>query len=791
MFRKAFSVVIMELLFLSMIVLAFNVRPTLADTQTIYINADGSITPAGAPIVASDNITYTFTGNISYPTYSGIVVQRSNIIIDGKGYTAQGPGARVSMSTGINLYQRTNVTIQNTQIEAFDYDIWLKSSSRNTISGNNIINSFYGTYLYGSANNTISGNNISGNNPPGNIIMNSYCGTYLYGSANNTISGNNIANNYYGIFLWFSSTDCIVSGNTVTANYIGIYSSSGSTIVSGNTVANDSLYGILLWVCSNNTVSCNEFFGCGLCAADSVGNVVVGNFVNGKPLVYLEGVSNYTVSNAGQVVLVTCKNITVQNLNLSIASDGIWLYATNSCHITNNTLTDNSDVGIFVESSFNNTISSNTATANNVGIALDFSGNNTLRSNVMARNAYNFGVDGASLSDFLDDVDVSNTVDGKPVYYLVNAQDAIVPLDVGYIALINSTRMTVQNLNLTSNVQGILLAYTTNTTLTENNVTNNAWGMYLQSSSHNTLYENNVTNNAYAIQLESSSSCIISGNNVTNNTGSGGGYGIALDNSSGCIVSGNNVTNDDDGGILLNYCSFSTTVYGNTVKNNYYGINLYYSSGCIVSENNVINNFYGVYLDGSSNNTIYHNSFVNNTNQVYARYMPRSLNAWDNGYPSGGNYWSNYTGSDLHSGPYQNITGSDGIGDKPYVIDANNTDHYPLMGPFSSFYSNATQASISCVSNSTVSGFQLSGITISFNVTGEPGTTGFCTLTIPYLTLFPPYTIKIDGNPVSFTTIYEDATQSIIHFTYEHSTHEVTVTSGTCSSGGHFVPYEN
>jgi len=59
-----------------------------------------------------------------------------------------------------------------------------------------------------------------------------------------------------------------------------------------------------------------------------------------------------------------------------------------------------------------------------------------------------------------------------------------------------------------------------------------------------------------------------------------------------------------------------------------------------------------------------------------------SNNTWDNGYPSGGNYWSNYTDADLYSGPYQNETGSDGIGDTPYVIDAENQDNYPLMNPW-------------------------------------------------------------------------------------------------------------
>jgi hypothetical protein len=60
------------------------------------------------------------------------------------------------------------------------------------------------------------------------------------------------------------------------------------------------------------------------------------------------------------------------------------------------------------------------------------------------------------------------------------------------------------------------------------------------------------------------------------------------------------------------------------------------------------------------------------------------VNVWDDGYPSGGNYWSDYTGVDIKKGENQDQPGSDGMGDTPYVINANNRDRYPLMNPYGS-----------------------------------------------------------------------------------------------------------
>jgi hypothetical protein len=150
-------------------------------------------------------------------------------------------------------------------------------------------------------------------------------------------------------------------------------------------------------------------------------------------------------------------------------------------------------------------------------------------------------------------------------------------------------------------------------------------------------------------------------------------------------------------------------------------------------------------------------------------------NIWDNGYPSGGNYWSNYTGVDMKSGFYQNETGNDGIGDMPHTIDANNTDRYPLMGMFSDF--NATsEYHVQIICNSTVSDFQFNGTAISFHVIGENGTTGFCRICIPTALMNDTFEVYTNGTKVTYNLLLcSNSTHSYLYFTYDHSIQKVII----------------
>ncbi|MDH5438204.1 MAG: right-handed parallel beta-helix repeat-containing protein [Candidatus Bathyarchaeota archaeon] len=289
---------------------------------------------------------------------------------------------------------------------------------------------------------------------------------------------------------------------------------------------------------------------------------------------------------------------------------------------------------------------------------------------------------------------------------------------------VNVTGFTIQNSGAGFPDSGILLSGSDGTHTKRNIITNNKFGILLLSSSNNSLVDNIVSNNLHGIELyiNSKANRLINNNVSKNNAGIllyeadsnslkdnivlSNNFGIVLGYSNNNIIKGNTVSNagwsgirivdHSDGNLLLNntisnnldgleltYANDNTLVNNIALHNRRYGIAVAYSNNNVLVSNTVLNNEYGIRVSESgSNNTIYHNNFINNTLQAYILLSPLNT-IWDDGYPSGGNYWSDYSGIDLFKGLYQNETGSDGIGDTPYVVDENNQDNYPLVEPWS------------------------------------------------------------------------------------------------------------
>jgi len=782
-------------------------------------------------------------------TVSLIGENKSNTVIDGN-------GTRIVVDIVADYVNISGFTIQNGAFGIVVRSSYGRLFGDSSIMDNIITNHIEGIYLYISYNNTIKHN----------IIRDNTNGICIFYSYRDDIKDNEVMGNSYGLSIWGAMDACINSNEVINNTGVGVMlrecfgACYGAPLVFRNNRLSNNGFNFLVepaWYIEPTDPW--EYFH----------DVDDSNTVDGKPIYYWVNEHNKQVpANAGYVALINCTQITVQNLNLRNnshgvlcalttnsaivnvnASDNYWCdvsleFASKGNLISQNTLTDVYYGILLCLHSDDNKISSNTITRGGYGICLASGGNevtgntildnkrgtyiyssgNILRYNNMTNNTYNFG-----LEDFIQDVDVSNTVNGKPIYYWVNQHDKQVPPDAGYVALINSTNLIVKNSNLTNNREGVLIAYTNHTiidgvvaskndyygiricssnynTICGSSILNNGWqGVSLQYSNNNIIIDSAVSNNSYGIFLDGSNYNIVSNTTIIlhptnvhissshNNTIyqsniSNGSYGIhILFSSCNNIIRENVITNNHKGiNLYLDCCS--NTIIHNTITFNGWG----YLTGGIILQfwsdrnkivgNNITNNEGGVSLYSKSNdNAIYHNNFIHNTQQVHS--VPGVTNTFDNDYPSGGNYWSDYTGVDLYGGTYQNVTGSDGICDTPYVIDENNRDRYPLMKPwgpiemvFDVVWDGITYP-VAVISNSTVNNFNFSQPLkqISFNVAGPDGTVGFCNVTIPKQLLYgEPWTVLIDGISTPPTTT-ENATHSMLYFTYSHSIHKVQI----------------
>lgn len=376
---------------------------------------------------------------------------------------------------GINLYNTNNGTIFN-----------------NTCSFNNN----YGIYLWHANNNTIL-DNTANNNTNDGIYMD---------DCNNTIISKNIANNNEKNGINLRGNYSKILNNTANFNRLnGIFlENSHNNTILNNTLRNNLVSGIKINLSWNNTLRGNLMYKCGFLSTDIfyvqyISHIIdTTNLVNGKHLYFYVkeiGLGADNFSDAGQVMLLNCKDSIISNIDVSHGTRGIFLFFSSNNTIINVNASHNTFIGIQLENSNNNTVIKNNATYNRDYGILIHESNST---NILKNNATNNGFIG-----ILIEGSINNTICNN---------DAI-ENDIAGIAIIQSDNNTISENTANNNSKyGIGMVWSNYNNITENTVNENIWGIYLENSDYNNISGNTLVGNVFCI---TEIDCI--GNTIENN----------------------------------------------------------------------------------------------------------------------------------------------------------------------------------------------------------------------------------------------------------------------------------
>jgi parallel beta-helix repeat protein len=450
--------VMLMLILVGMLTFSFNVCPAKAAGVPIVISPSGSVTPVGAPIINFSKEYYLVIDDVFDTT---IVIARSNITLDGNGHTLQGVGTGSGINITASQYLPTsasNVTIQNINIKNFTRGVCFNSTSYNQVLRSNITDNYEGIRIGSSHHNTFSRNNLASNSR----------GLWFDRSATNTVNENNITDNVDLAVVLSESNYNTVSDNYITASSICLMGSSNN-IISGNNITRG---GISLGSYSNNNVlTANTLIYNGLMIDNSFDNSVENNTVNGKPILCLEGISDYVAEkNVGQVLFVKCNRIRVENLSISNVDFPMMLEKTNNTIIKGNNITE-SAYGMWISSSLNISIVGNHIA--NCGECIEIEGSpggNFVSGNTLINSSCGVGIVGFSVFD------------------------RILPF-----------RSTLVCNNIANNVNGLVVWFALNWGIIENNITGSTErGIWISqgirdNQTSNCYYHNNVINNTEQI----------------------------------------------------------------------------------------------------------------------------------------------------------------------------------------------------------------------------------------------------------------------------------------------------
>ncbi len=398
------------------------------------------------------------------------------------------------------------------------------------------------------------------------------------------------------------------------------------------------------------------------------------HFIVRNVFVHSSGLTYYGISLRDLVNgRVECSNIT-ENWK------GMNIRGSSSVDIVSNNITDN-EGGLYIKDSYDISIEANLVEGNgrHDGLAVVTSYNITIQANTFSQNdRVGATISSSSGISLLENEITMNQIEGIRVSLSTDitfSGNTYTENPTG-LALLASSSISISGSEATRNIlQGMYFDSSSLITVDLSNIIDNdVHGIHVYNSSNVSISRTLFRTNRFGVYISASWDITISDNIPFSNAN--GAYSEA---SSNITFTRNQVYDNWIHGFAASNSDELTLTRNRFHSNNVDGIRLTQTANSTVTNNIFSENLRGMYLENSEGMVTFHNEFKNNTKQV--RDNKGNENSWEYGYPAGGNYWSDYVGTDQFKGPSQNESDPDGIGNVPYEIDSNSQDLYPLISP--------------------------------------------------------------------------------------------------------------
>jgi len=383
--------------------------------------------------------------------------------------------------------------------------------------------------------------------------------------------------------------------------------------------------------------------------------------------------------------------------------------------ISKNTVAGNQDGILLLTGSGGNEVRANVIRENReFGLVLAQTSGNILRTNTIEQNPYNFYVDGLSKDEYLHDVDISNTVDGKPIYYLIDVTGRVIGKaeDPGTVYLIDcedvqlkdstlekngvgaffwgTSRLVLENLTCRQNGAGINLGNECDSVHLSrvHCIENDGMGIFISNGRNVTIEHSSTSfNTIRGLLIHESSDVFITNTSASHNEGPGilQGTGIDIEGGRNISLGMTRTSHNLHHGIWVNGMENLVIRDGVSDENNELGIVGINSEHILVQGMRVAGNGEaGMGIMGLNDCTIANNYF-NNTLNVDIADPGATATSWNmpktpgpnivGGPYLGGNYWAKPDGTG-----WSEVTPDrgDGFCNAPFVIYDDNVDNLPL-----------------------------------------------------------------------------------------------------------------